>query len=82
MLCRVMIVTNNLVTSPMVTSNANLESFGLQVALPRKIVKEANKSKKKFCSCGLLNSELGGFSCNACYEYLKIRFRDEDFDQV
>ena len=44
--------------------------------------REANKSKKKFCSCGLLNSELGGFSCNACYEYLKIRFRDEDFDQV
>ena len=40
MLCRVMIVTNNLVISPMVTSNANLESFGLQVALPRKIVKE------------------------------------------
>ena len=44
--------------------------------------REANKSKKKFCSCGLFNSELRGFSCNACYDYLKIRFRDEDFDQV
>ena len=42
MLCRVMIVTNNLVTS-----NANLESFGLQVALPRKIVKEKLTNLKR-----------------------------------